>query len=93
MENYNLEEPIDFVKHNLNELVYLKCRKGIEIKGKLIAFDSHLNVILQDAEEVSGGRCPASGAGQPVQVKRNFPMLYVRGDGIILISPLVKSIL
>lgn len=31
----SVEEPIDLVKLSLNEVVYVKCRHGRELKGKL----------------------------------------------------------
>ncbi len=49
---YNLTEPIDMIKFSINEVIYIKCRGDRELKGKLIAFDDHFNMILTDAEEI-----------------------------------------
>jgi small nuclear ribonucleoprotein (snRNP)-like protein len=63
-------------------LIYIKCRGNKEIRGKLISYDTHLNMILVDAEETDSDR----------KVKRNLNSVYLRGDGIILVSPLSKGI-
>jgi U6 snRNA-associated Sm-like protein LSm3 len=51
MENFNIDEPIDLIKLAINEQIYIKCRQNRELKGKLIAYDSHLNMMLSDVEE------------------------------------------
>ncbi len=51
METFNLEEPMDLINYSLNEIIFIKCRYHRELRGKLIAFDSHLNMVLSEAEE------------------------------------------
>lgn len=46
-----VDEPIDLVLHSLKERVYVKCRNGRELKGTLISYDEHLNLMLSDVEE------------------------------------------
>lgn len=60
-------------------LVELKGRK--KIKGKLRGFDQHLNIILEDAEEISVD--PETNQQTVVQVDT----VIVRGDNVILVSP------
>lgn len=48
----------------------------IELVGSLNAFDIHINVVLDDAEEMIDG-----------QVTRKIGTVFIRGDTIILISP------
>lgn len=36
---------------SLNEPVLVKCRMGRSIRGKLVAYDEHLNLMLSDAIE------------------------------------------
>jgi small nuclear ribonucleoprotein len=50
--------------------------KRIELVGKLNAFDIHINVVLDEAEEMIGG-----------EVTRKLGTVFIRGDTIILISP------
>ena len=60
-------------------------RNNTELKGTLISYDNHLNIILSKAEEST---LDADGN----KIKRKLEALYLRGDGIILISPLSKGI-
>jgi len=48
----------------------------IEIVGKLNAFDIHINVVLDEAEEMISGN-----------VTRKLGTVFIRGDTIIMISP------
>lgn len=50
-QNYTVEEPLDLIKFSLDEKVYVKMRNDRELRGKLHAYDQHLNMILGDVEE------------------------------------------
>ncbi|QSL66099.1 hypothetical protein MERGE_000474 [Pneumocystis wakefieldiae] len=50
-DNISVSEPLDLIRLSLDERVYVKLRGDREIKGKLHAYDSHLNMVLSDAEE------------------------------------------
>ena len=41
-----VSEPLDLVKLSLDERVYVKMRNERELKGRLHAYDHHLNMIL-----------------------------------------------
>ena len=47
-----MQEPLDLIKNLINEEVFIKCRGERELKGKLIAFDNHLNMLLENVEEI-----------------------------------------
>ncbi|CAB1315592.1 unnamed protein product [Coregonus sp. 'balchen'] len=68
-----VEEPLDLIRLSLDERIYVKMRNDRELRGRLNAYDQHLNMILGDVEETS--------------TKRNIPMLFVRGDGVVLVAP------
>ncbi|GBG27572.1 U6 snRNA-associated Sm-like protein LSm3 [Hondaea fermentalgiana] len=40
--------PLDVVALSIDERIFVKCRGGRELRGKLHAFDQHLNMILGD---------------------------------------------
>jgi U6 snRNA-associated Sm-like protein LSm3 len=83
MEEINLNEintPIDLVHQSLGKKVYVKCRGNRELKGKLHAYDVHLNLMLSDVEEVYNK-----------EIKRNMDLIYLRGDLVILVSPLIEA--
>ncbi|KAI6650975.1 U6 snRNA-associated Sm-like protein LSm3 [Oopsacas minuta] len=86
---FTLEDPLDLIRLSLDERIYVKLRNNRELRGRLHAYDQHLNMILGDVEEV---RTQIEVDEETMEEifktqKRNFPMLYVRGDGIILMSP------
>lgn len=79
----SIQEPLDLVRLALAEQVQVKCRGDRLLSGKLHAYDAHLNLVLGDVVETF----PAiSDQGAAVQQQRRMDMLFVRGDGIILIS-------
>ncbi|OBA19484.1 like-Sm ribonucleo protein [Metschnikowia bicuspidata var. bicuspidata NRRL YB-4993] len=75
------EEPLDLIRYQLDEVVLVKLRGAREMKGKLQGYDSHCNLVLSDAEEYIYGE-----AVEDVVVKKS-EMIFVRGDSVILISP------
>ena len=40
-----IEEPFDLIRMSLDERVYVKMKNGRELKGKLYAYDQHLNMV------------------------------------------------
>ncbi|CAG8454186.1 10535_t:CDS:2 [Acaulospora colombiana] len=46
-----VEEPLDLVRLSLDERIYVKLRGDRELRGKLHAYDGHLNMILGEVEE------------------------------------------
>uniref|UniRef100_A0A2K6QUE6 U6 snRNA-associated Sm-like protein LSm3 n=1 Tax=Rhinopithecus roxellana TaxID=61622 RepID=A0A2K6QUE6_RHIRO len=71
-----VEEPLDLIRLSLDERTYVKMRNDRELRGRLHAYDQHLNMILGDVEETIYK-----------STKQNIPMLFVRGDGIVLVAP------
>ena len=59
----------------LNASVYVKLKGGEGIKGILKSFDQHLNLILDNAEEISE------------KGTRPLGLILVRGDSVVAISP------
>lgn len=76
------QEPLDLVRYQLDELVLVKLRGAREMKGKLQGYDSHCNMVISEAEEYI---YEAGDNAQPVVKKSE--MVFVRGDSVILISP------
>ncbi len=71
-----LETVGEEMKKALNKTVLVKLRNGVELRGRLKGFDLHLNVLLDDAEELIDKDV----------IKRG--LVLIRGDTIVLISPL-----
>lgn len=84
----NIDEPLDMIKYSLNKHVYIKLRNDRELRGKLNAFDQHLNMILENVEETHTSVELDEETYEQVykQNKRTMPMVFIRGDGVILLS-------
>jgi small nuclear ribonucleoprotein len=54
----------------------LDALNGTTLRGKLIAFDIHLNVVMDDAEELKDS-----------EVRRKLGRILIRGDTVVLIIP------
>lgn len=59
----------------LGGVVYVKLKGEKVIRGLLKSFDQHLNLVLENAEEIDEKNTKALGT------------LIIRGDNIVLISP------
>ncbi|KAG5184809.1 hypothetical protein JKP88DRAFT_354359 [Tribonema minus] len=78
----SVEEPLDLIRLSLDERVYVKCRGDRELRGKLHAYDQHLNLVLGEVEEtVTTVEIEEETEEELVTTsKRNVEMLFVRGD-------------
>ena len=47
-----------------------------EMRGKMISYDVHMNIVLEKAEQLVNG-----------EVKRGIGMVLLRGDSVVYISP------
>jgi len=83
-----VKTPFDVVALSIDERVLVKCRGGRELRGRLHAFDQHLNMILGDVEETI---VEVDEEGKEKVRKREKEMLFVRGDVVILLSPPVST--
>ena len=68
--------PLDALNEARNKRVIVDCKNGNQYVGKLIAFDIHINTVLDESEERAGG-----------EMKRKLGKVFIRGDTIITISP------
>ncbi|XP_039252907.1 U6 snRNA-associated Sm-like protein LSm3 [Styela clava] len=88
-----VEEPLDLIRLSLDERVYVKMRNERELRGRLHAYDQHLNMVLGEVEETVTAVEIDEETYEEIykQTKRNIPMLFVRGDGVILVSPPLRG--
>ncbi|GMH54442.1 hypothetical protein TL16_g01673, partial [Triparma laevis f. inornata] len=88
-----ISSPLDLIRLSLDERVYVKCRASRELRGKLHAYDQHLNMVLSDVEETVE-RVEVDEETDEVIVRkeqRSVDMLFVRGDVVILVSPPLRT--
>ena len=67
--------PLDMLNSVRNKRVICELKNGKQLVGNFKAFDIHINVTLEDAEERVEGK-----------VNRKLGNIFIRGDTIILIS-------
>jgi len=67
--------PLDFLNETRSKRIIVELKNTRQYIGKLVAFDIHINVVLEDAEEHIDGK-----------LSRKLGRVFVRGDTIILIS-------
>lgn len=68
--------PLDALNEARGKRVIVDLKNKGQYVGKLKAFDIHINVVLEDAEERVDG-----------EVKRKLGSIFIRGDTITIISP------
>ncbi|HFC49222.1 MAG TPA: RNA-binding protein [Thermofilum sp.] len=61
----------------LGNTVLVRLKGGREVRGVLMSFDQHLNLVLDEAEEIKDNKT------------RRLGMIIVRGDNVVFISPAV----
>jgi len=71
-----IERPLDMLNISKGKEVLLQLKNDKQIVGTLVAFDIHVNIVLDNAKELQGN-----------DVKRSIGLTFVRGDTIIFISP------
>ncbi|XP_006300355.2 sm-like protein LSM3B [Capsella rubella] len=92
-EDATVREPLDLIRLSLDERIYVKLRSDRELRGKLHAFDQHLNMILGDVEEtITTIEIDDETYEEIVRTtKRKIEFLFVRGDGVILVAPPLRT--
>ncbi|VWU49551.1 U6 snRNA-associated Sm-like protein LSm3, putative [Hepatocystis sp. ex Piliocolobus tephrosceles] len=46
-----IQNPLDYIRLNVEEEIFVKCKGDREIIGVLDVYDNHLNMILSNARE------------------------------------------
>ena len=76
---------MDLLQNSLGSQVLVELKGRKKIKGKLRGYDMHVNLILEDAEEISLDA--ESGEETVIQIDT----VIVRGDNVVIVSPPPKS--
>ncbi len=71
-----IERPLDLLNSSKGKEVLVQLKSDRQLVGTLLAFDIHINIVLENAKEMQGG-----------EVKRSIGLTFLRGDTIIFISP------
>lgn len=68
--------PFDVLNNALNNTAIIGLKGGIEFRGLMIAYDVHMNIVLQKAELLING-----------EVKKGMGTVLLRGDSVLYVSP------
>ena len=71
-----IERPLDLLNNAKGKEVLVQLKNNQQMRGTLLAFDIHINVVLDNAKELEDG-----------EERRNMGLTFLRGDTIIFISP------
>jgi len=71
-----IERPLDLLNASKGKEILVQLKNGKQMVGTLLAFDIHINVVLENAKEVENG-----------EQTRNYGVTFLRGDTIIFITP------
>ena len=71
-----IERPLDLLNSAKGKEILVQLKSGKEFVGTLLAFDIHINVVLDNAKEVENSEQTTS-----------YGLTFLRGDTIVFISP------
>ncbi len=72
----NQKRPFDVLNAALNKNVLIKLKGEIEVRGELASFDVHMNLVVENGEELKNG-----------ESKRKLGTVLLRGDTVVFVSP------
>jgi len=70
------KRPFDVLNAALNNNVIVGLKGGRDVRGLMVSYDVHMNLVLEKAEELANG-----------EVKRGMGTVLLRGDSVVYISP------
>ena len=63
-------------EESLNKVVLVQLKGGRSVRGRLYSFDQHMNLVLEEAEDVTNS-----------DAAKRLGTIIVRGDNVVLVSP------
>ena len=70
-----IERPFDALSQSKNKRIVIELKNKSQVSGVLKAFDKHVNLLLEDAEERVDG-----------EIKKKLGTVFIRGGTIISVS-------
>jgi len=77
----NSGKPMELLQTSIGSQVLVELKGRKKIRGKLRGYDTHLNLILEDAEEF------ATDPETDEQTIIQLDTVIVRGDNVVIVSP------
>lgn len=66
----------EILSESLGSFVLVKLKGSREVRGMMKSFDQHLNLVLENAEELIQDKEP-----------KKLGTIIVRGDNVVIVSP------
>lgn len=70
------ERPFDLLNKSLNKQVMIRLKNGVSIRGRITSFDAHMNIVIEEAEELEDN-----------ELRAKLGTILLRGGNIIFVSP------
>ena len=71
-----IERPLDLLNESKGKEIMIELKDGKQLVGKLLAFDIHINIVIDNTKEIVNN-----------EVKRSLGLCFVRGNTILWVSP------
>ncbi|UCC19076.1 MAG: RNA-binding protein [Promethearchaeota archaeon] len=75
--------PIDYLKDSLNKVILIKVKRNRLFRAKLMSFDEHLNIYIENAEQIFEYQ---DDEGNIREEHEDLGDIVIRGDNIIFIN-------
>ncbi len=76
MTEHIQQRPFDLLNKVLGKQVLVRLKSNLNIRGRITSFDAHMNIVMEEAEELDGG-----------ETKAKLGTILLRGGNIIFVSP------
>jgi small nuclear ribonucleoprotein len=70
------ERPFDLLNKMIGQKILVRLKNSIDIRGQMVSFDIHMNIVIDNAEELEGS-----------ELKAKLGTILLRGGNILFISP------
>ncbi|MGY5853864.1 MAG: LSm family protein [Candidatus Thorarchaeota archaeon] len=81
----NAGKPMELLANSIGAQVLVELKGRRKIRGRLRGYDQHLNLILEDADEI------AIEPEAETETVTQINTVIVRGDNVVIVSPPPES--
>ncbi len=71
-----IERPLDLLNESKGKEIMIELKDGKQLVGTLLAFDIHINLVVDGTKEIVNN-----------ELKRSLGLSFVRGNTILWVSP------
>jgi len=71
-----IERPLDLLNESKGKEIMIELKDGKQLVGTLLAFDIHINLVVDNTKEIVNN-----------ELKRSLGLAFVRGNTILWVSP------